>query len=265
MILVPSLRFMTVAAAVQFCCAFYASPSAQYLPRQQLCSTRASTFHKLPHPDHRIIDVGDGSRTPDSMTRTMTALHMSSISDDENSPQPDNETEKSIEKDVNLLESLMNTLRDEQSRKRPPLQVEDQDVMLYDVFLLINLTLSISMWVVHRMEIQYLGGAFNEGCLLAFCWLLAGLRNGSFLNSAVDGHYGSSDERGGPKAAGLLALNTYVNVINLRLLFALVVAVLEHRQVGVGLGEDLMPLELGFGLILMSSWRALHSYVVPRI
>jgi len=165
----------------------------------------------------------------------------------------------------NPIQSVWSQLQKEQGRKRPPVQVEDQDVMLFDVFLLVNLSLSISFWVVHRMDLSYVGSAFNEGCLLSVCWLVAGLWNGVFLNSAVDGHYGSTDERGGPKAAGLLALNTFVGTINLRLLFALMVAVLGHRHVGGIGGEEFMPLELGCGLILMTSWRALHSSVTPRI
>mmetsp|Transcript_11842 Transcript_11842/g.15545 ORF Transcript_11842/g.15545 Transcript_11842/m.15545 type:complete len:234 (+) Transcript_11842:178-879(+) len=199
---------------------------------------------------------------------SLAPLRMSSqAQDDESSTKQDHDSDDlhSEKTRSNLFKSLMKLIQDEQGRQRPPLQVEDQDVMIFDVFLLINLTLSISMWVVHRTQIEYIGAAFNEGCLLAFCWLIAGLWNGAFLNSAVDGHYGSSDERAGPKAAAFLALNTYVGVINLRLLFALIVAVVEHRQVGGIGGEEFMPLELGFGLILMSSWRFFHSSVIPRM
>ncbi|KAL7580117.1 hypothetical protein ACA910_012877 [Epithemia clementina (nom. ined.)] len=147
---------------------------------------------------------------------------------------------------------------------RPPIQVDDSDLLLYDIFLLVNLSLSISFWVVHRMQIGYIGLAFNEGCLLALCWVGAGLWNGVFLHSAVDGHYRSSDDRAGPKAACLLALSTFVGSINLRLLFALIVAAAEHRPIGAIGGEQLMPLELGFGMMLMTSWRALHSFLTPR-
>ena len=150
-------------------------------------------------------------------------------------------------------------------QKLPPIQVDDANLLLYDVFLIVNLSLSISFWVTHRMNFEYLPFAFSEGCLLSIFWILSGLYNGMFLFSAVDGHYGSSDDRGGPKAAALLALNTYVNTVNLRLLFALLVAVAEHRPVGVSPSEQILPLEIGFGLLLMSSWRALHSSITPRI
>ena len=150
-------------------------------------------------------------------------------------------------------------------QKLPPLQVDDANLLLYDVFLMVNLSMSISFWVTHRMNFEYLPSAFSEGCLLSIFWILSGLYNGMFLYSAVDGHYGTSDDRGGPKAAALLALNTYVNTVNLRLLFALIVAVAEHRQVGVSPSEQILPLEIGFGLLLMSSWRALHSSMTPRI
>ena len=145
------------------------------------------------------------------------------------------------------------------------MQVEDTNLLFYDVFLIVNLSASISFWVTHRMQIEFIPYAISEGCLLSIFWIAAGLYHGSFLMSAVDGHFGSADERGGPKAAAVLALNTFVNAVNLRLLFALVVAVVQHRQVGIDLGEQLLPLEIGCGLALMTFWRAVHSYITPRI
>lgn len=110
--------------------------------------------------------------------------------------------------------------------------------------------------------------SLNEGALLSICWILAGLANGAFLSSAVDGHYdprGSDyEEKGGPNAAGLLAVSTYVTTSSLRIIFALSLAVLQDRPVGSG-GEELIPLEIPFGLALMSAWRALHSANTPRI
>ena len=150
-------------------------------------------------------------------------------------------------------------------KKIPPMPVEDLNVLYYDIFLLLNLSISISFLVIHRMSFFYLGSAFNEGCLFCILWMMSGLFHGAFLNSAVDGHYASTDERGGPKAAAILALNTFVNAVNLRLIFAFIVALLQHRQVGIDPGEQLIPLEIGFGLALMSCWRALHSSFTPRI
>jgi hypothetical protein len=163
-----------------------------------------------------------------------------------------------------LLDSISAYWQTLQNR-RPPPQVEDVDVLFYDIFLIINLTVSISFWVVHRLDVSYLGAAFNEGCLMCLLWIGSGLSTGAFLNSAVDGHFGSSSERGGPKAAAMLALHTFLNAINLRLLFALAVAVVQHRPVGIAVGEQLMPLELGFGLCLMMFWRLVHSSFVPRV
>ena len=149
--------------------------------------------------------------------------------------------------------------------KMPPIRVEDMNVLLYDVFLLVNLSLSISFWVTHRLSFEYLSSAFSEGSLLSILWIISGLYHGSFLMSAVDGHYGSTDERGGPKAAAALGLTTFVNTINLRLVLALIVAIIQHREVGIDAGEQLIPLEIAFGIVLMGSWRALHSYFTPRI
>ena len=150
-------------------------------------------------------------------------------------------------------------------QKLPPLKVEDVNVLFYDVFLLVNLSLSISFWVTHRLDFAYLPSALNEGCIFSLFWILAGLYHGSFLMSAVDGHYGSTDERSGPKAAAALGLTTYVSAVNMRLVFALASAVLHHRQVGGDPIEQLIPLEVGCGVFLMTMWRGLHSYVTPRI
>jgi len=151
------------------------------------------------------------------------------------------------------------------SGKLPPMQVDDMNLLFYDIVLIINLVVSIGFWVVHRMDFSFVGEAFNEGCLMSLLWIASGLYSGAFLNSAVDGHYSAADDRGGPKAAGLLGFQTFVNAVNLRLLFALIVAVLQHRPVGSAGGEQLLPLEIGFGLILMSFWRTLHSSFVPRV
>jgi hypothetical protein len=150
-------------------------------------------------------------------------------------------------------------------KKPPPLQVEDTSLLFYDVFLIMNLSLSTSFWVVHRMSFEFVGSAVSEGSLFCLLWIAAGLGNGAFLYSAVDGHYGSTDERGGPKAAGLLGLYTFIGASNLRILVALATAVVEHRKVGSVAGEQLIPLEIIFGLVLMSMWRALHSSYTPRV
>jgi hypothetical protein len=150
-------------------------------------------------------------------------------------------------------------------KKPPPFQVEDTSLLFYDVFLILNLSLSISFWVVHRMSFEFVGSAVSEGSLFCLSWIVAGLGNGAFLYSAVDGHYGSTDERGGPKAAGLLGLYTFIGASNLRILVALTTAVVEHRKVGSVTGEQLIPLEIIFGLVLMSMWRALHSAYTPRV
>jgi len=156
-------------------------------------------------------------------------------------------------------------LRKDGFKKLPPLQFEDMNVLFYDVFLIVNLSLSISFWVTHRLDSSFLMSAINEGSILSVFWILSGLYHGAFLMSAVDGHYGSSDERSGPKAAAALGLNTYIGAVNMRLVFALASAALHHREFGVNAIEQLIPLEIGCGIFLMTMWRTLHSYVTPRI
>lgn len=150
-----------------------------------------------------------------------------------------------------------------QFKRPPPLQIEDTSVLFYDVFLIINLSLSISFWVVHRLSFSDIVPAFSEGSLLCILWVIAGLWNGAFLYSAVDGHYDTSkienEGKGGPLYAAILGLSTMVTTSSLRILVALATGMLEHREVGFYNGEELIPLEIAFGLLLMPVWRMLHS------
>ena len=168
-------------------------------------------------------------------------------------------------KDDNLVFKLM-AFQEELGlwKKLPPFNVEDTSLLYYDVFLIVNLALSISFWVTHRLELAFLPAALSEGSLMSLLWICTGLVNGAFLDSAKDGHFGSSDERGGPKAAGLLGFSTFLNAINLRLVVALVMAFTEHRPIGSTPAEEIMTLEIGFGLILMSCFRFVYSSMIPR-
>lgn len=151
-------------------------------------------------------------------------------------------------------------------KKPPPVQVDDPDVLLYDIFLIVNLSLSISFWVTHRLDFGSIPYAFSEGCLFSILWIASGLYHGSFLSSAVDGHYPPTDERSGPKSAAALAFNSYVSTVNLRLVAALVGAWIQHRAIEFSSPmEDLIPLEIGCGLVLLPMWRALHSQITPRV
>lgn len=204
------------------------------------------------------------------------------LTNDENLDNTKNEPSLSI---WNQLSSQFTSF------KLPPMKIDDSNLLLYDVFLLLNLSVSISFWVVHRMQLDFVALAFNEGCLLSILWIIAGLYHGAFLDSAKDGHQkpayyigedNSEDEvaassketpfweippltKGGPSAAGLLAVNTFINTISLRLIVALAVAVVEHRPVFDDPLEQLIPYEVGFGLVLMSVWRTVHSAYTPRI
>ena len=184
----------------------------------------------------------------------------------------DNNNDKMIQNnngDEGIFDSIKSwviaTGSDVAYRKPPPIQIEDTSVLFYDIFLILNLTLSISFWVVHRLSFQDILPALSEGSLLCMLWVIAGLWNGAFLFSAVDGHYDTNSNepehegKGGPTSAALLGLSTFIGTANLRILFALGTAVLEHRKVGVANGEELIPLEIAFGLMLMSAWRMLHS------
>lgn len=225
-----------------------------------------------------VQSYGCGSLQPSSnhhhseqVGRSASLLRMASEINT-NEPQED-DVESLNEKDSSpeWLSELKDTspvfqlLKNENERKMPPLLVEDTNVLLYDIFLLVNLSASISFWVTHRMDFQYIGSAISEGSLLSILWIIAGLYNGAFLYSAVDGHYSVGDEKAGPRAAGMLGLHTFINTATMRVIIALGTALVEHRQVGAVAGEDLLPLEIAGGLLLMSLWRMLHSSYTPRI
>jgi hypothetical protein len=246
-------------------------------------SVLATVEALLPYSISRISrsQVSDTSfsDTRRSQTCRRTSLASSIIGDNDNDEGQIN-SKKDDEEELILRESSDNSstvqkwidglpfvhlFKSEGYKKLPPMQVEDMNLLLYDVFLIVNLTLSISFWVTHRMSFEYIPAAFNEGSLLSILWIGSGLYHGSFLSSAMDGHYRSTDEESGPKAAAVLAFNTFLNAVNLRLIFALITAVVHHRQVGIDPGEQLLPLEIGFGLLLMTGWRTLHSSITPRI
>ena len=179
----------------------------------------------------------------------------------------DSDNEDTEEKSPNGQANL------KEEKKEVNYSIEDTQVLFYDICLLLNLSLSVSVWVIHRDDpVSHLASAFSEGSLLSIIWVGVGVLNGLFLYSAVEGHQGSTNAlgdndknlRGGPRAAGLLSLNTFVSVCSLRIIFALIQAVLGHRHVGDIDGELLIPLELACGLVLMSSWRVLHSSYVLR-
>ena len=226
-----------------------------------LCPLAINAFAPKPNPLSFAANMKScysiGSALTHIECRRVRSLSMSSeVNDDDGK---DNSEGKN---DNNLLSKLPEELGF--WNKLPPFNVEDTSLLYYDVFLIVNLALSISFWVTHRLELSFLPAAMSEGSLMSLLWICAGLFNGAFLYSAKDGHFSSSDERGGPKAAGLLGFSTYLNAINLRLVVALVMAFTQHRQIGSTPGEEIMALEMGFGLILMSCFRFVYSSMVPR-
>lgn len=166
-----------------------------------------------------------------------------------------------VKNDTNPIKNFFAAYMETSKGGPPPMQIEDTSLLLYDIFLILNLSVSISFWVVHRLSFVDIIPAFSEGSLLCILWVIAGLWNGAFLYSAADGHYDPKTEEnaGGPTSAAMLGLSTFITTANLRILVALGTAVLEHRKVGVTNGEELIPLEIAFGLMLMSAWRMLHS------
>lgn len=248
-----------------------------------MTATRATVCHGFARPGQKtnalLLDTTTllGRKQSSHSRPLFLSSRSNEIREDEERALEDNKQQQpysSGDKERNaskpdFLQSMMESIQeyDRAWRRRPPIKVEDMNVLLYDIFLLVNLSVSISFWVVHRMDVDFIGSAFNEGCLMSLLWMAAGLFSGAFLYSAVDGHFTgpSAGEKGGPQAAGMLAFQTFVNAVNLRLLFALAVAVLQHRPVGSAVGEQIMPMEIGFGLLMMSTWRILHSSFVPRI
>jgi len=273
--------FSRIAVLVVLCCSIGVCQGRQNgLPRSESAFVHHSTLglSRKMYPfasSTKPLDVLSEAAVP-AVTGKRSQLFMSSEMRDETdgrSPSSNKAKEDlaptstgQSESDENVLAQFLSFLQfdGDEYKKPPPFQVEDTSLLFYDVFLILNLSLSISFWAVHRMSFDYIGSAVSEGSLFCLLWIAAGLVNGAFLYSAVDGHYGSTDERGGPKAAGLLGLHTFISASSLRIIVALAMAVLEHRKVGIA-GEQLIPLEIAFGLVLMSLWRTLHSTYTPRV
>lgn len=208
-------------------------------------------------PEFRDVHVISGSKDCSYVPKAFYSMKKNSVIDE-------------LKSWVNsLLSSLSSSFSPTIHVKPPPMQIDDPSLLFYDVFLILNLSVSISFWVVHRLSILDIIPALSEGSLLCILWILAGLWNGAFLYSAVDGHYDPRQEgnegKGGPAYAALLGLSTFVTTANMRVILALLTAIVEHRRVGDTHGEDLIPLEIAFGLILMSAWRLLHSTYTTRI
>lgn len=237
------------------------------IPNAMQTSKRIS--HR-PEARARLNDPTQKTRTRINDLAQKQRLYMSSEAKDPNEGPAHDENNILPSENRDWVDELMETssffqiFRAKEHKKMPPLLVEDNSVLLYDIFLILNLTASISFWVVHRMSFEYIAPALSEGSLMCILWIISGLFNGAFLYSAVDGHYNPSDERAGPKAAGMLGLHTFINTASLRVMVALISAILEHRKVGVVPGEDLVPMEIAFGLLLLSMWRLLHSSFTPR-
>lgn len=226
---------------------------------------RAQRINPLAPSDHlRRLAPSTSFHKLDGKLKKPSQLHSSLNLDNNNDKMIKNQNNSGDEGIFDSIKSwVIATRSDVAYRKPPPMQIEDTSVLFYDIFLILNLTLSISFWVVHRLSFQDILPAFSEGSLLCILWVIAGLWNGAFLFSAVDGHYDTNEAehegKGGPTSAALLGLSTFIGTANLRILIALGTAVLEHRKVGVTNGEELIPLEIAFGLMLMSAWRMLHS------
>jgi hypothetical protein len=75
------------------------------------------------------------------------------------------------ESDESVLSKFLSFLRinEDEYKKPPPFQVEDTSLLFYDVFLILNLSLSISFWAVHRMSFDYIGSAVSEGSSKGWC------------------------------------------------------------------------------------------------
>jgi hypothetical protein len=224
---------------------------------------------RLPMLTTKVKYIAENSKLQSAQSFLLLLTSSEIMEEDEQRSQVENEKIDMADDIIlpKLLDSLFATIQDYDRlwQNRPPMKVEDMNLLFYDIILMLNLAVSISFWVVHRMDFTYIGSAFNEGCLMSIMWIGAGLYSGAFLNSAMDGHRVAKPKLGGPKAAGILAFQAYINASSLRLLFSLAMAVAQHRPVGAALGEQIMPLEIGFGLIMISSWRILHSSFSQRL
>ena len=97
-----------------------------------------------------------------------TKLYMSDIPSDDQQKLEEEFTQLKTEEDEPTIPSLTtipSTLWSMLTGNggRPPIQVDDTNVLFYDVLLLLNLSVSISFGVTHRMNLSYISSALDEG------------------------------------------------------------------------------------------------------
>jgi hypothetical protein len=236
--------------------AFIASPCERILDKEVLSFSRAEKTLERPKTRNDVgadflIGWSNNEDVPD----------MKTFSDERKRSDGENLSGVMEKIQKHFLERIVS----KDQYRIPPFHVEDNQLLMYDIFLILNLSVSISILVIHRLSFDYLSAAISEGSLMSILWIISGLFNGGFLRSSIDGHHIPPDPRAGPKGAGLLGLHSFIMTSNLRLIIALLFAIYDHRKVGTGMGEDLMPMEITFGVVLMSVWRLLHSAFTPRV
>jgi hypothetical protein len=172
----------------------------------------------------------------------------------------------------------------------PADRIQDVQLLLFDVFLILNLTLSASFWVVYRLDVaKTMTVALNEGCVFAFCWIVAGVFNDAFRSeeSSIDVSTASLPRKGDEGLTQnpylTTAINTFLTASVLRLVLALFALAassasseaatlfdaspkLTSSFLGVHDSQSakLIPLEFGLGAILMTTWRMIHAQFKVR-
>ena len=122
-------------------------------------------------------------------------------------------------------------------------------LILYDTFLLLNLSVSISLWVSHSISafppFAGLSSSLGYGSVLTSCWIAAAVYN-DFYHPP-----NAKDEENAAQRAGA----TWVSMSTLLLVWEFAKALPGLEPVG----NEYVFQELGFSLVLMTCWRLIYA------
>jgi len=194
-------------------------PCSAYVPSHGV-SSRHSTFQNIPSSrlsSSKLKFKATGKLSDEFNFYSVPPKSNNCLTVKEEDPNA-NENEEEKKDAADILRNFFYTLK-----KPPPFIIDDLAVVLGDVILIVNLSLSTSTWVVHRPSLSigdslgldvpllHVGSALSEGCTVAILWVAAGLLNGRVFRYVDDEPLGSAWE----------AANVFLTTSSLRILVAL--------------------------------------------
>uniref|UniRef100_A0A7S2QVV8 Uncharacterized protein n=1 Tax=Triparma pacifica TaxID=91992 RepID=A0A7S2QVV8_9STRA len=223
-------------------------------PSQALRATKQVYYG---YNNHYNNHYGIKQRFITSPIRPSTSLSTKATPDSEPTNDKDDDSSKSNNSLFQLItdtisNSINNSIDNSSLRRnitnRPPLNLDFAlPLIIYDVFLLMNLSISLNLWVYHSISLlppfTGLNSAFVEGSRLSVCWE---------ISSISSSFYHPPNVKSEP---AIRAATAYTTATALLLTEELARAAMDN---GIA-GNLFLAQEIGFGGLLMVVWRTMHS------